>query len=122
MDIKEEITKESGMEKLPNDWPPRDGTVSELEEALHNYLDWGRIAVLRSKYDYPAVILDKDKEELVEEISRPAEDIESIQSLIRSWDSDPEGFKNPFREKSEQGRVMVPVKPQFKAETVVKEN
>lgn len=107
-----------------NEWPSRDGRVSELEEALHNYLDWGRIAILRSKFEYPSQILDKSKEDLSGEISRPAEDVETIQNLIRIWDEDPDNFVNPFKEKMESGRIMIRVEPQTKAkeDVAVKED
>jgi len=104
-------------EKQPNPWPSRDGRVSPLEEALHNSLDWGR-AILRSKYDYPILILDKSTGDLVEEVSRPQDVIEEVQRLIREWNEDPGNFKNPYEKSISDGsvRLLAPTKPEIKIE------
>ena len=101
-------------EKKSNPWPSRAGRVSQLEESLHNILDWGIIANLRGKFDYPAMILDKSKEEIVDENVMPESAIEEVWKIIREWDKDPESYVDPsgggdgiyFK------KAPIPVKPQ----------
>lgn len=55
---------------------------------------------------------------MVEEVSRPQEVVEEVQRLIREWNNDPEGFKNPYEKDSSDGpvRMRIPIKPEVKIE------
>ncbi len=110
---------ESGEEVKMQPWPSR-VVVSPLENALHHWLDWGDISRLRGEYDFPYQVAQLDAEELAKKFSRESdlEKFKEAQSVIKIWNSDPEGFKNPY-----DGGESIPqrVKPnvQVKREVLV---
>lgn len=121
VDAKSDLLQQDEEEKQPNPWPSREGKVSELEESLHNVLDWGIIANLRGKFDYPSMILEKTQEELAEENIMPETAIDEVLGIIREWDKDPDSYVNP---KGGNGEIYfkkapVPAKPE--TEILVKE-
>lgn len=93
------VRKDIEEKEVMKPWPDR-GTKEneELEEALGNIIDWGRVSMLRFEYPYPALILSEDPDKLAKDISiYDANLVREVQLTIKNWSKDPEGFKSSGR-------------------------